>query len=170
MGRHCKTLLPIAVRLLQPSHSTEQDSQDLLGRKERQAFFYNPSAKTKPLEPIEPGETVRFRLPGKQMWSAGPCVKTSGPKSYKVKVDGVVYCRNRRQLILTGEPEPSAPSAPEPEVVIQPTVPADEQVADQSPSAEPVQQAEPAEMPVEKAPRRSERTRRQLAWMKDYTQ
>ena len=33
MGRCCKTLLPIAGRLLQPSYPTEQDSQDLLARK-----------------------------------------------------------------------------------------------------------------------------------------
>ena len=104
------------------------------------------------------------------MWSAGTCVKTSGPRSYKVKVDGVIYCRNRRQLIRTGEPEPSAPAASEPEVNIQPTVPADKQAADQSPSAEPAQQAEPAEKPVEEAPHRSERIRRQPAWMEDYTQ
>ena len=56
MGRRCKTLLSLAGRLLQPRHLTEQDSQDLLGPKERPAFYYNRSAKTKPLEPIEPGE------------------------------------------------------------------------------------------------------------------
>ena len=87
------------------------------------------------------------------MSSAGTCVKNSGPRSYRVKMDGVVYRRNRRQLIRTGEPEPSGPAAPEPEVDTQPTVPADEQAAYHSPSAEPVQQAEPAEMPVEEAPR-----------------
>ena len=96
--------------------------------------------------------------------------ETSGPGSYKVKVDGVVYRQNCRQLIRTGEPEPSAPAASEAEVHIQPTLPADKQAADLSPSAEPVQQAEPAEKPVEEAPRRSERIRRQPAWMEDYTQ
>ena len=43
MERHCKTILPIAGHLLQPSYPIEQDSQDLLGRKERQAFYYNRS-------------------------------------------------------------------------------------------------------------------------------
>ena len=100
IGRRCKTLLPIAGQLLQPRHSTEQDAQDVLGRKERQAFFYNK--KTKPLEPIAPGETIRLRLPGQQTWSAGTCLRTSGPRSYKVEV---VYRRNRRQLIRTSVPE-----------------------------------------------------------------
>ena len=104
------------------------------------------------------------------MLSARTFVKTSGPRSYKVKVDGVVYHRNRRQHIRTGESKPSAPATPEPEVSIQPTVPADRQAADQSPSAEPVQQPEPAEMPVEEARRRSERIRRQPALIEDYTQ
>ena len=133
-------------RLLQPSYSTEQDSQDLLRRKERQAFYYNQIANTKPLEQTEPGETVHRRLARHQVWSSGTCVKTSGPRSYKVKVDGVVYHQNRRQLIWTVEPKPSTPAAPEPEVAIKPTVRVDKQAQDQSPSAEPVQQEEAAEM------------------------
>ena len=144
----------------------EQDAQDVLGRKERQAFFYNK--KTKPLEPIAPGETIRLRLPGQQTWSAGTCLRTSGPRSYKVEVDGVVYRRNRRQLIRTSEPEPSAPATlePEPESNLEkaPTVP----VPVSQQAAEPTPQAEAMKLPVE-APRRSERVRKQPAWMKDYS-
>ena len=166
MGRRCKTLLPIAGQLLQPRYSTEQDAQDVLGRKERQAFFYNK--KTKPLEPIAPGETIRLRLPGQQTWSAGTCHRTSGPRSYKVEVDGVVYRRNRRQLIRTSEPEPSAPATlePEPESNLEkaPTVP----VPVSQQAAEPTPQAEAMKLPVG-APRRSERVRKQPAWMKDYS-
>ena len=166
MGRRCKTLLPIAGQLLQPRYSTEQDAQDVLGRKERQAFFYNK--KTKPLEPIAPGETIRLRLPGQQTWSAGTCLRTSGPRSYKVEVDGVVYRRNRRQLIRTSEPEPSAPATlePEPESNLEkaPTVP----VPVSQQAAEPTPQAEAMKLPVE-APRRSERVRKQPAWLKDYS-
>ena len=87
------------------------------------------------------------------MWSAGTCVKTSGPRSCKVMVDGVVHRRYCRQLVRTGEPKLSAPAAPELDIDIQPAVPADKQAADQSQSAEPVQQAEPEEMPDEEAPR-----------------
>ena len=166
MGRRCKTLLPIAGQLLQPRYSTEQDAQDVLGRKERQAFFYNK--KTKPLEPIAPGETICLPLPGQQTWSAGTCLRTSGPRSYKVEVDGVVYRRNRRQLIRTSEPEPSAPATlePEPESNLEkaPTVP----VPVSQQAAEPTPQAEAMKLPVE-APRSSERVRKQPAWMKDYS-
>ena len=56
MGRRCKTLLPVAGSLLQPSFPTEEDTRKLIGTKHRQQHYYNKHAK--PLEPISVGETV----------------------------------------------------------------------------------------------------------------
>ena len=58
MGRRCKTLLPVAGTLLQPRYSTEEETRALMGKKKQQQFYYNKH--TKPLQPIDQGETVRM--------------------------------------------------------------------------------------------------------------
>ena len=103
MGK-CKTLLPVLGQLLQPRYSNEQDTQDLLGWKEKQAYYYNRHVK--PLGPIAPRETVCLQLPGQQAWSAGRCLDTCGHRSCKAEVVKVVYRRNCGQLVRTVEPEP----------------------------------------------------------------
>ena len=77
MGRRCKTLLPIASTLLQPRYSTDEESRAIMGKKERQRYYYNKH--TKPLQPILQGETVRMKLPGQKVWSAGTCLGPLGP-------------------------------------------------------------------------------------------
>ena len=101
MGRRCKTLLPVAGTLLLPRHSTESETRGLLGMKRRQQYYANQH--TKPLTPIESGDTVRMRLPGKKRWSLGTCIRQVAPRSYNVNVDGATYRRNRRQLMCAGE-------------------------------------------------------------------
>ena len=61
MGRRCKTLLPIAGSLLQPSFPTEE-------------------------EQIRVGDAVRMRLPGEKTWSPGTCTANAGPRSFRVQV------------------------------------------------------------------------------------
>ena len=109
MGRRCKTLLPVAGSLLQPSFPTEADTRKLLGTKQRQQHYYNKQVR--PLEPISIGDTVRMRLPGEETWSPGTCTAEAGPRSYRVQVGNAIYRRNRRQLIKTGES--SEPTLPE---------------------------------------------------------
>ena len=94
MGRRCKTLLPIAGKLLQPRYDTEGEARALLGAKQRQKFHYNRH--TKPLEEISPGETVRVKVPGKEHWTKGTCAKALDHRSYFLKVDDTQYRRNRR--------------------------------------------------------------------------
>ena len=101
MGRRCKTLLPVAGTLLLPRHSTESETRGLLGMKRRQQYYANQH--TKPLTPIESGDTVRMRLHGKKRWSVGTCIRQVAPRSYNVNVDGATYRRNRRQLLCAGE-------------------------------------------------------------------
>ena len=101
MGRRCKTLLPIAGSLLQPSFPTEEDTRKLLGTKQHQQFYYNKHAK--PLEQISVGDAVCMRLPGDKTWSPGTCTANAGPRSFRVQLEEAVYRRNRRQLLKTGE-------------------------------------------------------------------
>ena len=102
MGRRCKILLPIASTLLQPRYSTDEESHAIMGTKERQRYYYNKH--TKPLQPILQGETVRMKLPGQKVWSAGTCLGSGGPCSYNVRINGSVYRHNRRQLVRSKEP------------------------------------------------------------------
>ena len=101
MGRRCKTLLPTAGTLLKPRYDTDADTQALAGRKRRQSFYYNQHAR--PLTPIDEGATVRMRLPSEKTWIPGTCTEQVNPRSYRVKVGGTVYRRNRRQLVCAGE-------------------------------------------------------------------
>ena len=50
--------------------------------------------------------SVRMRLPVESSWSPGVCSGLVGPRSYKVKVGGNVYIRNRQQTILVNKPLP----------------------------------------------------------------
>ena len=101
MGRRCKTLLPTAGTLLKPRYDTDADTRALAGRKRRQSFYYNQHARS--LTPIDEGATVRMRLPGEKTWTPGTCTEQVNPQSYRVKVGGTVYRRNRRQLVCAGE-------------------------------------------------------------------
>ena len=101
MGRRCKTLLPTAGTLLKPRYDTDAETRALAGRKRRQSFYYNQHAR--PLTPIDEGATVRMRLPGEKTWTPGTCTEQVNPRSYRVKVGGTVYRRNRRQLVCAGE-------------------------------------------------------------------
>ena len=51
----CKTLLPVADYLLQPSYPTDEDTRKLIGNKQLQKFYYNKHRK--PLQPIVAGDT-----------------------------------------------------------------------------------------------------------------
>ena len=95
-GRRCKTLLPVSGTLLQPRHSTEGETRAMMGMKRWQQHFYDKH--TKPLQPIEPGQTIRMKLPGNSTWTAGTCIGEAGPRSYKVQIGDSIYRRNCRQL------------------------------------------------------------------------
>ena len=160
MGRRCKTLLPIAGSLLQPSFPTEEDTRKLLGTKQRQQFYYNKHAK--PLEQISVGDAVRMRLPGEKTWSPGTCTANAGPRSFRVQVGEAVYRRNRRQLLKTGE----TPEAVLPEDMDAPEDPTPTSVGTDGTS--PPEECPPL-VPTETAvSRRSQRSTKPPAWLKDY--
>lgn len=118
MGRRCKTLLPVSGSLLQPRYKTDEDSWALAGRKQRQKFYYDKG--TKNLPEVNPGETVRLKLPGNKEWSPGICMEKQQERSFLVKVGNTAYRRNRRHLLKTGEPVPFEVPETDPAVTIPP--------------------------------------------------
>ena len=126
LGRRCRTLLPMTETLLKPAYDTTTDAEAARGKRAKQAHYYNRQARDLP--PIQEGETVRLQLPGQKQWTPGTCTGTQGPRSYRVRVGGTEYRRNRRHLIQRGEPppvEPGEPPQPESSEQTQPEEPED---------------------------------------------
>ena len=63
----------------------------------------NYEVKAHSLTPLEVGESVRLKLPGKQTWSLAKCIKQVGPRSCEVICGERIYRRNRRDLRKTVE-------------------------------------------------------------------
>ena len=84
-GRHTKTLLPTAGRLLtQPEFDTT--SQLLPAQKNKQSFCYNKGPKE--LGPLEPGSTIRIHPPiYSHEWTQATVDKQVGVRSYQVVSD-----------------------------------------------------------------------------------
>ena len=152
MGRRCKTLLPTAGTLLKPRYDTNADTRALAGRKRRQSFYYNQH--THPLPPINEGTTVRMRLPGEKTWTPGTCTEQVDSRSYRVKVGGTVYRRNRRQLVCAGEQPHDETSRDD----------ASSSLSDGNPETHPL----PVVPDVSPDLRRSVRERKPPAWLSDY--
>ena len=104
MGRRCKTLLPCSKKLLKPSFQTASDAKAMKVKKAAQKKRFNKTAKQ--LKPLKPGDAVRIQFQGSSRWVPGICVKKVAPRSYSVKVKGVLYRRNRRDIIKTKEDPP----------------------------------------------------------------
>ena len=99
LGRQCKTLLPMTVSRLHPAFLTDKKAQ--VQQCGRQKVYYNQHAKE--MAPIQRGQTVQIRLPGKSTWSIGICKSQVGPRSYEVQVGPTVYRHNRRHVMITNE-------------------------------------------------------------------
>ena len=112
-GRACRTFLPTLRSTLLPLYPSAVP-EILARQKDRQASYYDRNAR--PLPPLALGQSIRMRLPGQETWSPGVCVQTAGPRSYWVRVGGVMYRRNRRQLLSTNDALP-------PPLVVEPLLP-----------------------------------------------
>ena len=132
MGRRCKTLIPVAGTLLKPSYPTKEDTRAIIGKRQKQQYYYNRHVK--PLQPIASGETVRIIPPGEKSWVAGSCMGQVSHCSYHVKIGDSVYRRNRKDLINAREPpivnipentdsQSAQSAAPQPEMPMIPTHP-----------------------------------------------
>ena len=95
--RCCKTLLPTTDTLLKPQYDVDTNTQ-AIRRKEDSRRRYNQGAR--PLIPLKSGDVVRMKLPGQQIWTPAVVTGEVTPRSYEVKVNGTIYRRNRRDLLL----------------------------------------------------------------------
>ena len=109
-GRRCNTLMPLTEVMLRPSYEISRDA--LLGKKTKQAYYYNRQARD--LLPITTGEIVRMPLPGEKCWTPGTCTGPQGPHSFGIMVGDTGYSRNRRQLLQRQE----VPELPVPEETV----------------------------------------------------
>ena len=100
MGRRCKTLLPTAGTLLKPRYDTDADTRALAGRKRCQSFYYNQHTSAY----ADKRRCHRsYETSGREDVDTRTCTEQVNPRSYRVKVGGTVYRRNRRQLVCAGE-------------------------------------------------------------------
>ena len=106
--------MPVSRQLLQLRYSTEDDTEALVTRKERQEYYYDQHAKL--LRPVVVGDTVWMCLHGQTTWSAGISTDTLGLRSYAVRMGERVFRRNRRLLIRSDNlSQPFVEPAPQPE-------------------------------------------------------
>ena len=105
-GRRIRTQLPMKSSMLDP---TPQSPAVIQGRieetKEKQKARYDTKAKELPA--IKPGDWLRMKRPGENEWSPARCLKKLSNRSFRVRCGDYVYRRNRRQLRLTSEENPS---------------------------------------------------------------
>ena len=93
-SRRMRARLPTTKELLKPRVVAERAK-----RKQKE----NYDVKAHSLSPLEVGELVRVKLPGKQTWLLAKCVKQICPLSYEVMCGERIYRRNRRDLRKTVE-------------------------------------------------------------------
>ena len=99
-SRRVRARLPTTKELLKPQ---VVDGNKVMAGAERakRKQKENYDVKAHSLSPLEVGEFVRVKLPGKQTWSLAKCVKQVGPRSYEVMCGERIYRRNRRDLRKT---------------------------------------------------------------------
>ena len=133
-------------------------------QKQRQQQYYNKHSKD--LKPINPGESVRMRLPGQTTWTLGTCTAVVGPRSYEIKIGNTTYRRNRRHLIRSSE-SGSAEN-------VKWDLEQQTETPDEGDSTSTAEQTETSTVPgtddTQEAPsvRRSQRHHRSPRWMEDY--
>lgn len=102
-GRNTRTLIPTVKSSLRPmGYNTEKVLEELQNLKDTQKSFYDRNSK--PLKPLEIGDTVRLRNPGQSIKTPGKVVRPAEtPRSYFVSHGNSTLRRNRRDLIKTKE-------------------------------------------------------------------
>ena len=105
MGRQLISILPTSREKLMPQtpNITEVKANITLSKKKAK-HYYDKSAK--PLKTLKEGESVRVQFKG-QNWEPAVIIKRHNERSYSVRTnDGIIYRRNRRQLIQTNDSHP----------------------------------------------------------------
>ena len=140
LNKRTKAMLPVKESLLQPEVQRGVKEKIQKSREEQKTRY---DVKSKDLKILKQGDVIRMKLPGETTWTKGVCMKAIGKRSYRVKVRGSIYRRNRRQLLATNENPPT--------------------------DAESSSRDLSDENPVNgESPRRIQRVRRPPIWLNDY--
>jgi hypothetical protein len=133
-GRRTRSLIPAVFKKYELQQLPNVKQRIESSRAKKKQYFDKGS---KELPELIVGDTVRMRLPGQKTWSKGTEVKNAGVRSFFVRVNGKIYRRNRRQLILT------------------PELPDEEQREDDDDGAEPLINEEPKQENINSPPRQA---------------
>ena len=99
LNRRLKTKLPSTAELLEAQIPTDARSQ-LLAQQQNQKFYFDRGAKSLP--PLRKGDAVRVKTPNG--WKPATVTKLANtPRSAIVTSDGILYRRNRRDMIKTSQ-------------------------------------------------------------------
>ena len=103
-GRRTRTLLPTTQSLLKPRNPVNPESIHLRSNQERQAKYYNRTARELPI--LKPGDTVRMKpfALGQKSWDKAHVTKRLDERSYEVQSAGTTFRRNRQHLVKTRQP------------------------------------------------------------------
>ena len=103
-GRRTRTLLPTTQSLLKPRNPVNPESIHLRSNQERQAKYYNRTARDLPI--LKPGDTVRMKpfALGQKSWDKAHVTKRLDERSYEVQSAGTTFRRNRQHLVKTRQP------------------------------------------------------------------
>lgn len=109
LGRNTRTVIPtVKSSLRQMGYNTKKVLEELQNLKDTQKSYYDRNSK--PLKPLEIGDTVRLRNPGQSIKTPGKVVRPAEtPRSYFVSHGNTTLRRNRRDLIKTKEQNTEQP-------------------------------------------------------------
>jgi len=100
LGRKTRGLIP-AVNGKYEQKLFQEVKDNIEKSKAKQKQYYDRGAR--PLTSLQPGDVVHMKLPGAETYTKGNVIGSRGPRSYRVRVNGKTYVRNRRQLIKSLE-------------------------------------------------------------------
>lgn len=123
----------MSTKLLKPDNQPIVKDK-LLSAQDKQASYYNKISQ--PLPDIQPGDVVRLKLPGENIWSKALCTSQVAPRSYTVECKGRTYRCNRKDLRCT--PEAADPISENTDSSI-PPVPQLESITEVSPKEKPTE-------------------------------
>jgi len=171
MSRRTKTLLPMTQSLLLPKATDlENEKRELRQRQQTQTKYYNRSAKDLP-SPSE-GDVVRmkpFKL-GDKSWPKAQVTARLDERSYTIETEnGAVYRRNRQHLQKTSEPPIESQNPIEsPVSKQQPNAGSASEKAVTTTTVTPSHSSAPQHLHTPEECRRTQRTMRTPAYLKDY--
>ena len=111
-NRRLRTKLPATNNYLKPRETYQVSvSRKINKRKQQQAKYYNKMARTKPVAPLQPGDSVRTQKEPGAVWKPAIVMsQSSTPRSYVMKMeDGSRMLRKTRETFVIPQPETHEP-------------------------------------------------------------